>query len=211
MVIVGPQPHALGESEEAMLLDWRPSRMVQEQERFSLRVPLARTMGAIDSAVGDPDFPTPSHGCQALGDAIRKGTTLGAPSIGDEELWETITVNVSQRSGCPVSMDEGVVFHGAAGALAPVTAILGEAVGARYRPPQGTFYAFVPHSSTISSAKCAQLAREQGVLVRSGNEFGLGGEGSLRIAFCIDRGALVEGRVWLRELLERLIDAAVEG
>ncbi|MGW3769486.1 pyridoxal phosphate-dependent aminotransferase [Actinomadura verrucosospora] len=72
--------------------------------------------------------------------------------------------------------------------------------GTRLRAPDGTFYAFVGHDSRLSSVQVAANARERGVAVRPGSEFG--GEGSVRLSFATDRETLTKGLLILRDMFE---------
>jgi aspartate/methionine/tyrosine aminotransferase len=67
-------------------------------------------------------------------------------------------------------------------------------------PPEGAFYAFVPHPATITSAQMSEVALSHGVSVQPGSEFGPSGEGFLRLAFSVSREDLSVG-------LERLAAA----
>ena len=55
--------------------------------------------------------------------------------------------------------------------------------------PQGTFYAFVPHSAGVTSEKMTDIAAAAGVAVRPGTEYGPSGEGFVRRASLSDRGS----------------------
>jgi aspartate/methionine/tyrosine aminotransferase len=68
------------------------------------------------------------------------------------------------------------------------------------RAPEGTFYVFVPHSTSIPSTQMAGLAAEAGAAVRPGTEYGPSGEGFVRVAFSVSREDLAVG-------LERLAKA----
>ncbi len=67
--------------------------------------------------------------------------------------------------------------------------------------PAGAFYVFVEHGALGSSAEIVTRARENGLALRSGSEFGLGGEGHVRLSFATDRARLERGLVLLRETL----------
>lgn len=72
-----------------------------------------------------------------------------------------------------------------------------------YRPPAGGFYAFFGVQGNSDSAALAQDIAKGGVAVRPGAEFGDGGEGYLRLAFCGPEEQLSEG---LRRLTSSLKD-----
>jgi aspartate/methionine/tyrosine aminotransferase len=65
--------------------------------------------------------------------------------------------------------------------------------GTEIRPPEGTFYAFVPHSAAVTSERMADLAAAGGVAVRPGTEYGPSGEGFVRVAFSAAREDLAVG------------------
>jgi aspartate aminotransferase len=73
------------------------------------------------------------------------------------------------------------------------------------RAPEGTFYAFVPHSAAVTSERMAELAAAAGVAVRPGTEYGPSGEGYVRVAFSASRNDLALG---LRRLIEAMASAA---
>lgn len=70
---------------------------------------------------------------------------------------------------------------------------LEEAKGISVVPPQGAFYAFVRSNSSVTSDELVAQMAEQGVLVRSGREFGPSGEGAFRISFATGPKQLDEG------------------
>jgi aspartate aminotransferase len=77
--------------------------------------------------------------------------------------------------------------------------LLAGAPGAQLRAPDGTFYAFIAHTPHLTSVQVAAKAREWGVAVRPGSEFG--GEGYIRISFATDRTTLTNGVERLRDML----------
>jgi aspartate aminotransferase len=81
-----------------------------------------------------------------------------------------------------------------------VMRLLGDVPGTRLRAPDGTFYAFVAHSPRLTSVQVAANARERGVAIRPGSEFG--GEGSVRLSFATDRETLTKGLLTLRDMFE---------
>jgi aspartate aminotransferase len=60
-------------------------------------------------------------------------------------------------------------------------------------PPEGTFYAFVPHSAAVTSEQMTDMAAAAGVAVRPGTEYGPSGEGFVRVAFSASREDLAVG------------------
>lgn len=73
--------------------------------------------------------------------------------------------------------------------------------GVEVRVPEGTFYAFVKLPAGRTAAQVVDQARERGVLIRSGAEFGPAGEGHVRIAFSSSRQDLEAALPILRDLL----------
>jgi aspartate/methionine/tyrosine aminotransferase len=70
--------------------------------------------------------------------------------------------------------------------------------------PDGSFYAFIRYGSDVPSADVIARAREAGVAVRSGAEFGPSGEGFVRVAFSTGRDRLIEGMERLLGVLEEV-------
>lgn len=68
----------------------------------------------------------------------------------------------------------------------------------------GTFYLFLRYSAATPSVHVTRLARDGGVAVRAGREFGPGGEGHLRISCATSPGQLREGIARLRGVLTKL-------
>ena len=76
--------------------------------------------------------------------------------------------------------------------------------GTEVPSPEGTFYAFVPHSAALASERMADLAAAAGVAVRPGTEYGPSGEGFLRLAFSASREDLALGLERLGEVMARV-------
>jgi len=74
--------------------------------------------------------------------------------------------------------------------------------GVEVRAPEGTFYAYVKVPAGRTSGEIVNEVRERGVLIRSGAEFGSGGEGYIRIAFSSSRKDLEGAMPILRAVLE---------
>jgi aspartate aminotransferase len=70
--------------------------------------------------------------------------------------------------------------------------------------PQGSFYAFIRYGSDVPATDVVARAREQGVAVRPGSEFGPSGEGFVRVAFSTGRERLTEGMERLLGVLEEV-------
>ncbi|MBO0703153.1 MAG: pyridoxal phosphate-dependent aminotransferase, partial [Candidatus Dormibacteraeota bacterium] len=74
--------------------------------------------------------------------------------------------------------------------------------GIEVNAPEGAFYAFVRLPAGRSAAEVVDQARERGVLIRGGAEYGPGGEGHVRIAFSSSREDLQAALPILREVFE---------
>ena len=87
----------------------------------------AAGIDVIDLSVGEPDFPTPEHICQAALRAIQAGKTKYTPAAGIPELRKAIAADYGRRTGLTVSPSQVVVSNGAKHALHNVfTALLNE-------------------------------------------------------------------------------------
>ena len=71
-------------------------------------------------------------------------------------------------------------------------------------PSQGAFYSFPRYTHSMSSKDMLNYLSDNGVLVRSGTEFGQNGEKHIRIAFTRSTEELEEGMVCLKKALENL-------
>jgi aspartate aminotransferase len=100
-----------------------PSRAVQRVVRQSLRPPLGTVHDRISLAAGDPDFETPAHVRDAVGEALDAGYTHYADLEGDPELIAAIAVELSRRTGATWEHPHVLITHGGTGGLA--AAILG--------------------------------------------------------------------------------------
>ncbi|HYU19323.1 MAG TPA: aminotransferase class I/II-fold pyridoxal phosphate-dependent enzyme [Chloroflexota bacterium] len=85
--------------------------------------------------------------------------------------------------------------------------LLRDAEGLSWRPPEGTFYAFVKYSADMPAREMTSFLRERGVAVRSGTEYGPGGEGHIRLSFATSRDNIREGA---RRLAEACAEASRE-
>jgi aspartate aminotransferase len=77
----------------------------------------AAGLDVIDLSVGEPDFPTPAHICQAAEEAIRAGFTKYTPAAGIPALRQAVADDYARRSGLAVSPAQVVVSNGAKHAL----------------------------------------------------------------------------------------------
>ena len=73
----------------------------------------ASGIDVIDLSVGEPDFPTPPHICQAAEAAIRSGKTKYTPAAGIPDLRKAVAADYSRRSGLTVTPAQVVVSNGA--------------------------------------------------------------------------------------------------
>jgi aspartate aminotransferase len=76
-----------------------------------------------DFSLGEPDFPTPRHICDAAVEAMRRGMTHYTPSSGIPELREAIAERYRTR-GLPCSAQQVIVSNGAKHALHNVLTVL---------------------------------------------------------------------------------------
>jgi aspartate aminotransferase len=65
--------------------------------------------------------------------------------------------------------------------------------GISFHPPEGTFYVWIRSDLGLTASAMAAAAREHGVAVRAGNEYGPGGDHHIRIAFSSSRDELTAG------------------
>lgn len=87
----------------------------------------AAGVDVIDLSVGEPDFPTPSHICQAAELAIAKGFTKYTPASGIPALRKAVAEDYTRRSGLAITPAQVVVSNGAKHALHNVfTAMVNE-------------------------------------------------------------------------------------
>ena len=56
--------------------------------------------GGISLSVGEPDFPTPWHICEAGIEAMKKGITTYTPTAGFPELREAVARHLEKLYGC---------------------------------------------------------------------------------------------------------------
>jgi aspartate aminotransferase len=73
----------------------------------------ASGIDVIDLSVGEPDFPTPDHICQAGKAAISAGKTKYTPAAGIPALREAIANDYTRRSGLSVTPAQVIVSNGA--------------------------------------------------------------------------------------------------
>ncbi len=71
----------------------------------------------INLTIGEPDFATPAHICEAAGKAIADGFTHYAPIAGFPELREAITRKLREENGLDYEPSEIVVSNGAKQAI----------------------------------------------------------------------------------------------
>ena len=71
-------------------------------------------------------------------------------------------------------------------------------------PCHGAFYSFPRVNVGLSSVKLAAYLSKNGIQVRSGSEYGLGGQNRIRMAFTISREQIEQGMERLKTALDRL-------
>jgi len=74
-------------------------------------------LDVISFALGEPDFPTPEHICEAARQALAAGKTKYTPSAGIPELRLAIADTVAADYGIPCTGDQAVVGNGGKHAL----------------------------------------------------------------------------------------------
>jgi aspartate aminotransferase len=117
----------------------------------------ASGVDVIDLSVGEPDFPTPPHVCQAAEEAIRRGFTKYTPASGIPALRKAVATDATRRTGREVAAAEVIVSNGAKHALHNVfTALLdpGDEV-------------IVPTPYWVSYAELVKLAGARPVLLET--------------------------------------------
>ena len=115
----------------------------------------AAGVNVVDLSVGEPDFPTPLHICQAAEAAIRSGKTKYTPAAGIPDLRKAVAADYTRRTGLAVTPAQVVVSNGAKHSLHNVfTAVLN----------QGD-EVIVPTPYWVSYAELIKLAGAKPVLV----------------------------------------------
>jgi aspartate aminotransferase len=168
----------------------------------------AAGLDVVDLSVGEPDFPTPPHVCQAAAGAIRAGFTKYTPAPGIPALRQAVAADYARRSGLAVSPAQVVVSNGAKHALHNVfTALLDE-----------HDEVVVPAPYWVSYAELIKLAGAKPVLLetRIDDDFKLRPE-PLRAALTSRTRMLLvcspsnpTGVVYTPEELGRLADVAID-
>jgi aspartate aminotransferase len=168
----------------------------------------ASGVDVIDLSVGEPDFPTPPHICQAAAEAIQAGKTKYTPAVGVPALRQAVAVDAARRTGQPVTPGQVVVSNGAKHALHNVfTAMLNDGDEV-----------VVPTPYWVSYAELIKLAGAKPVLIETAieDDFKLRPE-QLRQAISPRTRMLLlcspsnpTGVVYTRGELEQLADVAIE-
>jgi len=115
----------------------------------------AAGVDVVDLSVGEPDFPTPAHVCQAAEAAIRAGKTKYTPAAGIPELRKAVAADYSRRAGRSVTPAQVIVSNGAKHSLHNTfTALLDEGDEV-----------IVPTPYWVSYAELIKLAGAKPVLV----------------------------------------------
>lgn len=78
----------------------------------------AKGIDIIDLSLGEPDFITPKHICDAANEAMEQGYTKYTPVVGYPELREAITVKLKRDNNLDYAPDQVIVSTGAKQSLA---------------------------------------------------------------------------------------------
>ena len=168
----------------------------------------ASGVDVVDLSVGEPDFPTPPHICQAAEAAIRAGRTKYTPAAGIPALKQAVAADYARRTGLAVTPAQVVVSNGAKHSLHNVfTALLDEGDEV-----------IVPTPYWVSYAELIKLSGAKPVLVptRIEDDFKLRPE-ALRAALTPATRMLLlctpsnpTGVVYSADELRQLADVAIE-
>lgn len=71
--------------------------------------------------------------------------------------------------------------------------MLADAPSLDWKQPQATFYAFVRYDRPISATRAQALLAQHGLRIRSGTEYGPGGESHVRLSFAANRKVIAAG------------------
>jgi len=182
-----------------------PSRMVQELAGRSRRPATRPGPELISLAVGDPDFATPEHISQALGEAVAAGATHYAQLQGDPELRTALADQIAEVANRSYGTDQVLITHGgSAGLAATILATLDP--GTRVVVPEPTYSLY---------ADLAWMAGAEVTFVRHGLDMHLDLD---EIAAAAPRARMVvicnpcnpTGAVYTRDELEELAGIADE-
>jgi aspartate/methionine/tyrosine aminotransferase len=105
----------------------KPSHAITSLPRSGIReiMELALTVdGAIHLEVGEPNFATPRHICEAAATAAFDGFTKYTPNAGIPPLREALAVKVRERNGIDASPNQVVVTPGAVAGIYSTLAAL---------------------------------------------------------------------------------------
>jgi aspartate aminotransferase len=94
----------------------RPSSVTNQFPRSGIREIMemaAMVPDLIHLEVGDPDFPTPEHVCEAAAKAVASGFTKYTPNAGIPELREVLATKVHTRNGIDTAPERIIVTPGA--------------------------------------------------------------------------------------------------
>ena len=168
----------------------------------------AAGVDVVDLSVGEPDFPTPLHICQAAEAAIRSGRTKYTPAAGIPALKQAVAADYTRRTGLAVTPAQVVVSNGAKHSLHNAfTALLDEGDEV-----------IVPTPYWVSYAELIKLSGAKPVLVstRIEDDFKLRPE-ALRAALTPATRMLLlctpsnpTGVVYTADELRQLADVAIE-
>ena len=74
-----------------------------------------------------------------------------------------------------------------------IAELLAGAAGVSWTPPQGAFYAFLRYEAPLTAIEAQALLDRNGVRLRSGTEYGPGGQNHVRLSFAASREAITAG------------------
>lgn len=104
-----------------MLLAQRLNRIVEPQTIKMAKLGRelkAQGIDVVDLSLGEPDFVTPEHICEAAVTAMKEGYTKYTPVVGYPELREAISVKLKRDNGLDYPADQVIVSTGAKQSLA---------------------------------------------------------------------------------------------
>lgn len=105
----------------------KPSQAIMSMPRSGIREIMelaSRTEGTIHLEVGEPNFNTPEHVCEAAAKAASDGFTKYTPNAGIQPLREALVDKVRSRNGLEAEVDQVVVTSGAVAGLYSTMAAL---------------------------------------------------------------------------------------
>lgn len=105
----------------------KPSQAIMSMPRSGIREIMelaSKVPGTIHLEVGEPNFNTPGHVCEAAAKAASEGFTRYTPNAGIQPLREALVEKVRVRNGIDAEVDQVVVTAGAVAGLYSTMAAL---------------------------------------------------------------------------------------